>query len=241
MTDFFTMRPGETAAPVPSGPVLCTGSASMRRIHRVFLWAYGEAPGLVRSVQAGDTARAAYVGEVLGNFDKVLHTHHEGEDLLMYPQLTERAPACALHVRQMLAQHREVTQRLEGIEPVRLRWMETLDPDAGQELAERYQDLSDVLNVHLRREVTEVMPVVDRVMTEPELKGVGQHGIKQFDKKFMVGYLGMVMATNPPEDRRELFKEIPAPVRLAYRLVGRRMYRRQYSTLFPGRPIPETL
>lgn len=241
MTDFFTMQPGETAAPLPAGPVLCTGSAGMRRIHRFFLWAYDEAPGLVRSAAAGDTARAAYVGEVLGNFDKVLHIHHEGEDLLMYPQLAARAPACALHVEQMLVQHRQVTDRLEVIEPVRLRWMETADAATAEELAKRYEDLSAVLNVHLRREVTEVMPVVDRVMTENEVKGVGQHGIDQFDKKFMVSYLGMVLATNPPADRKELFKEIPPPVRLAYRLVGRRMYRKQYSALFPGREVPETL
>lgn len=241
MTNFFTMQPGETAAPLPPGPVLCTGTAAMRRIHRFFLWAYDEAPGLVRSVQPGDTKRAAYVGEVLGNFDKVLHVHHEGEDLLMYPQLQQRAPACALHVAQMLEQHRQVTQRLESIEPVRLRWMETADAEAGNELAERYADLSGVLNVHLRREVTEVMPAVDRVMDQKEMEGVGQHGIEQFDKKFMVAYLGMVLATNPPQDRKELFKEIPLPVRLAYRLVGRGMYRRQYATLFPGRPVPETL
>ncbi|RKO26182.1 hemerythrin domain-containing protein [Pseudarthrobacter phenanthrenivorans] len=241
MTDFFTMQPGETAAPLPPGLVLCTGTAAMRRIHRFFLWAYDEAPGLVRSVQPGDTKRAAYVGEVLGNFDKVLHVHHEGEDLLMYPQLEQRAPACALHVAQMLEQHRQVTQRLESIEPVRLRWMETADAEAGNELAERYADLSGVLNVHLRREVTEVMPAVDRVMDQKEMEGVGQHGIEQFDKKFMVAYLGMVLATNPPQDRKELFKEIPLPVRLAYRLVGRGMYRRQYVTLFPGRPVPETL
>lgn len=241
MTDFFTMQPGETAAPLPPGPVLCTGTAGMRRIHRFFLWAYGEAPGLVRSVAPGDTARAAYVGEVLGNFDKVLHTHHEGEDLLMYPPLGERAPACALHIGQMLAQHRQVTEKLEGIEPVRLRWLKTADAETGRELAERYEELSAILNTHLRREVTEVMPAVDRVMTEEEMSAVGQHGIKKFDKKFMVAYLGMVLATNPPADRKELFKEIPAPVRLAYKLVGRRMYRKQYSTLFPGREVPETL
>jgi hypothetical protein len=241
MTDFFTMRPGETAAPVPSGPVLCTGSASMRRIHRFFLWAYGEAPGLVRSVEPGDTARAAYVGEVLGNFDKVLHVHHEGEDLLMYPRLAERAPGCALHIEQMLGQHRQVTQRLESIEPIRLRWVETADASAQADLAHRYEELSTVLQVHLRREVTEVMPAVDRVMTEKEGKEIGKHGVETFDKKFLVGYLGMVLATNPPGEREEFFKEIPPPVRLAYRLVGRRLYRRQYATLFPGRPIPETL
>jgi hypothetical protein len=241
MTDFFTMQPGETAAPVPPGPVLCTGSAAMRRIHRVFLWAYDEAPGLVRSAKPGDTVRAAYVGEVLGNFDKILHVHHEGEDLLMYPQLAERAPACAVHVEQMLEQHRQVARRLENIEPLRMRWMETADTEVRDDLAERYEDLSAVLNVHLRREVTEVMPAVDKVMTEKELVMAAEHGSSQFDKKFLVGYLGMVLATNPPGEREELFKEIPAPVRLAYRLVGRRMYRRQYSTLFPDRAIPETL
>ncbi|WP_394249494.1 hemerythrin domain-containing protein [Arthrobacter pityocampae] len=241
MTNFFTMKAGETAPPVPVGPILCTGTAAMRRIHRFFLWAYDEAPGLVRSVGPGDTSRAAYVGEVLGNFDNVLHVHHQGEDLLMYPKLTERAPACALHVEQMLAQHRQVAERLNTIAPFRLRWMETADPHMGRELAERYADLSGVLQVHLRREVTEMMPVVDKVLTEKEGNEVGQHGIETFDKKFMVGYLGMVLATNPPDDRKELFKEIPLPVRLAYRLVGRRLYRKQHATLFPGRPIPETL
>jgi hypothetical protein len=213
----------------------------MRRIHRFFLWAYEEAPGLVRSAAAGDTARAAYVGEVLGNFDKVLHIHHEGEDLLMYPQLKERAPACALHVGLMLEQHGQVTRRLESIEPLRLRWMQTADQETGSELAARYEDLAAVLNVHLRREVTEVMPAVERVVTEKEMKTAAQHGINQLDRKFLVGYLGMVLATNPSGDREELFKEIPPPVRLAYRLFGRRLYRKQYSALFPGRLIPETL
>jgi hypothetical protein len=213
----------------------------MRRIHRFFLWAYGEAPGLVRSAAAGDTSRAAYVGEVLGNFDKVLHIHHDGEDLLMYPQLKERAPACALHIGQMLEQHRQVTLRLGAIEPVRLRWMRTADEESAADLAARYEDLARVLNTHLRREVTEMMPVADRVMSEQEMKEAGQHGIQELDRKFLVGYLGMVLATNPPADRKELFNEIPPPVRLAYRLVGRRMYRKQYATLFPGRPIPQTL
>lgn len=73
------------------------------------------------------------------------------------------------------------------------------------------------------------------------MKTAAEHGSNQVSNKFLVGYLGMVLATNPPADRRELFKEISLPVRLAYKLIGRRMYRKQYPTLFPGRPIPETL
>ena len=64
----------------------------------------------------------------------------------------------AHHDGQMLEQHRQVTQRLESIEPVRLRWMATADEGSCAEVAARYEDLSAVLNVQLRREVTEVMP-----------------------------------------------------------------------------------
>jgi len=242
MTDFFIMLPGETAAPVPPGPVLSTGSTGVRRVHRFLLWAYAEAPGLVRSVRAGDTERAAYVGEVLGNFDNVLLIHQEGQDLHLYPQLAERAPASASHVELMLDQHRHIRERVHGLEPVRKRWMQTADAGSGDELARVYEDVEALLKEHLRREVTEVMPVADRVVTEQELKAMVQHGVRQHNKKFLVTYLGMILATNPPADRRAIFfDEIAAPVRLAYRAIGRRMYRRQYAKLFPGRPIPETL
>ncbi|WP_062521084.1 hemerythrin domain-containing protein [Demequina silvatica] len=241
MSDFFTMEPGEVAAPVPDGPVLCTGTAAMRRIHRVFLWSYDEAPGLARSAAAGDTERSRYVGEVLANIDKVLHVHHEGEDQLMYPQLRERAPACALHVDQMLAQHAEVKTMLDQIAPIRERWTATADPAVGEELAQHYERLSARLKVHLRREVTEVMPAVDRVLTNEEFEQLAAHGFDQFEKKVVIAYLGMILAANPIEDQREFFKEAPAFARVAYRLVGKRMYRKQYATLFPGRPIPDTI
>ena len=52
---------------------------------------------------------------------------------------------------------------------------------------------------------------------------------------------GMILATNPPDDQREFLAEMPLPIRLAYRLVGKRLYREQYSTLFPGREIPQTV
>ncbi|WP_228374204.1 hypothetical protein [Demequina phytophila] len=85
------------------------------------------------------------------------------------------------------------------------------------------------------------MPAVDRVLTLEEFDALAQHGFDEFEKKVVIAYLGMILATNPIEDQREFFKEVPAVARLAYRLVGKRMYRKQYATLFPGRPIPETI
>lgn len=239
--DFFTLREGETTAPIPAGPVLCQASAAMRRVHRVFLWAYDEAPGLVLSVTAGDRERSAYVGEVLGNFDKLLHVHHEGEDLLMYPKLAARAPACALHVEEMLGQHATVAERLAAIAPVREEWKRTADPASGEDLAAKYESLSALLRIHLRREVTEVTPAVEKVITVKELEEMASHGVDAFDKKVVLAYLGMILATNPPEEQREFIKDVPLPIRLVYRFVGRGLYRKQYATLFPGREIPKTL
>ena len=239
--DFFVLREGETTSPVPAGPVLCQASAAMRRVHRVFLWAYDEAPGLVRTVTMGDLKRAAYVGEVLGNFDKLLHVHHEGEDLLMYPKLAARAPACALHVEEMLGQHAAVAERLNAIAPVRERWTQTADSAPGEDLAAKYESLSALLKVHLRREVTEVTPAVEKVVTEKELEEMASHGVDAFDKKVVLAYLGMILATNPLQEQREFLKDIPLTIRLAYRLVGKGLYRKQYTTLFPGREIPATL
>ena len=58
-----------------------------------------------------------------------------------------------------------------------------------------------------------------------------------FDKKVVLAYLGMILATNPAEEQQEFIKDIPLPIRLAYRLVGKGLYRKQYATLFPGREL----
>lgn len=239
--EFFTLREGETTAPVPDGPVLCQATAAMRRVHRVFLWAYNEAPGLVRSVAEGDRERSAYVGEVLSNFDKLLHVHHEAEDQLMYPKLAARAPACALHVDEMLAQHAAVAERLTAIGPLREAWTQTGAAGTGEDLAAKYESLSALLKVHLRQEVTEVTPAVEKVVSAKELEEIAGHGVDAFDKKVVLAYLGMILATNPIEEQREFIKDMPLPIRLAYGLVGKRLYRKQYATLFPGREIPATL
>ena len=241
MSDFFTMQAGEVAAPVPDGPVLCAVSAAMRRIHRVFLWAYGEAPGLARSVSAGDTERSEYVGEALGTFDRLLHMHHESEDLLMYPRLEARAPACALHVAQMLAHHASVAAQLEVIAPVREGWASTADPALGEDLAVLYEKLDETLKVHLRREVTEVTPAVEKVLTQAEWDELVAHGRDSLETKVVFAFIGMVLATNGPDDRAEFLNDVPMPMQQAYREVGKDVYDRQYATLFPGREIPETM
>lgn len=239
MVDFYVPAPGETAPPVPAGPILCDGS-SMRVLHNAFLWAYERAPGLVRSVEPGDTARSGYVGQWLLDLDATLHVHHEGEDELLWDRLEQRAPSCALHVAQMRAHHAEVAALLADADPLLRTWLASADPDAGERLAQVYEHILATLKVHLRREVVEVVPVAEKVVTAAEWDGLAEHGTSAIPKSRLLPQLGMLLACSDDQERALFMAHIPRPIRLLYRVVGRRQFERQYRTLFPGEPVPRT-
>jgi hypothetical protein len=239
-TDFYVPAPGETAPPVPAGPRLCNGYG-MRIIHNAFLWGYQQAPGLVRGVRAGDVERAAFVGQWLADLDATLHVHHEGEDELLWDKLEQRAPACALHVGQMRAQHAQVQALLAEAAPRLDQWRQTADPELGASLADAYARILDVLTVHLRREVVEVVPVAERVVTAQEWERLSEHGMNAIPRSRLLPQLGLLLASSSPEDRAIFLREVPRPVRLLFRLVGKRQYAKQFRTLFPGRPVPRTI
>lgn len=240
MTMEYVSLPGETAPPVPDGPKLCSGD-DMRILHNAFLFAYEQAPGLVRSAPPGDTARSEFVGQWLADLDATLHTHHESEDELLWDRLVQRAPACALHVGQMRAHHAQVAKLLEEAGPLLTRWRATADPAVGEQLADAYERMLDVLKVHLRREVVEVVPVAERVVTEEEWSAIGEHSIEAIPKSRLLPQLGTLLANSTPEDRKQFYAGMPFSVKVLWRVVGKRQYAKQFRQLFPGKPVPPTI
>ena len=97
-TDFYVSAPGETRPPVPTGPMLCSGN-DMRVVHNAFLWAYEQAPDLVRGVLADDTQRSAFVGAWLADLDSTLHVHHQVQRGTDLPPDRRRRQAKAGHHR----------------------------------------------------------------------------------------------------------------------------------------------
>lgn len=238
--DFYVAAPGEVPPPVPAGPLLCDGM-EMRVVHNGFLWGYRRAPGLVRTTQAGDVGRSAYVGQWLADLDASLHVHHEGEDTLLWSRLEQRAPACALHVGQMRAQHAQVLAILEAAGPLLDAWRTSADPATGERLAAEYERMLDVLVVHLRREVVEIVPVVEKVLTADEWRALGDHAMGAIPKSRLMPQLGMLLAMAAPADRTAFWRALPRPVRVLFRVAGKRQYARQYRTLFPGEAVPATV
>lgn len=239
MTDFYSAAPGEVSPPVPSGPRLCDGF-DMRVVHSAFLWGYGEAPGLIRTTPAGDVARAEFVGKWLSDLGASLHGHHGSEDDLLWDRLEKRAPACALHVAQMRGHHAKVTELMVRSAPLLADWRETADPSTGEELALAYEELLAVLRLHLRREVVEIVPVLEKVIHQNEWEELAKHSTKQIPMTRLLPQLGMLLANSSPAEAAKFLAAIPPPIRLIYRLIGRRQYELQFRRLFPGKPVPKT-
>ena len=239
MTIDYVSEPGENPPPVPAGPKLCNGD-EMRILHNAFLWAYQEASGLVRSVTACDKARAEFVGTWLADMDATLHVHHKSEDAMLWDRIAERAPACALHVGQMRAHHAQVAELLEAAAPLLREWRTTADRSTGEKLAQAYEAMLAVLKVHLRREVVEIVPVAEKVLTQKEWSTIAEHSIAVIPKSRLMPQLGQLLANSSPADRAEFFATLPGLVKVLYRVVGRRQYARQFQQLFPDRPVPTT-
>ena len=239
MTMEYVSLPGETLPPVPDGPKLCNGD-DMRILHNAFLWGYEKAPGLVRGTRPGDVARSEFVGQWLADLDATLHTHHESEDEMLWGKLEQRAPACALHVAQMRAHHAQVAELLEEAAPLLTRWRATAEPALGEQLADAYERMLGVLKVHLRREVVEVVPVAERVVTAKEWTAMGDHSVDAIPKSRLLPQLGTLLANSTPADRKQFYAGLPVSVKVLWRLVGRRQYVKQFRQLFPGEPVPPT-
>lgn len=230
---------GEVPPAVPDGPRTCD-AREMRILHNAFLWGYDQIPELVRS-GAGNLERSEFVGGWIADLDATLHVHHEGEDLHLWEKLEQRAPACALHVSQMRAHHVAVAEMLDDVGPLLEQWRRTADVALGEELIIRYQAMLDVLKVHLRREVVEIVPVTEKVVTEAEWKRLGEHASTAIPKSRLLPQLGLLFANSSIEDRERFLQVLPPMVRLMWRTVGRRKYTKQFRELFPGRPVPETI
>jgi len=215
-------------------------------VHRIFRWLYRELPLLVRDVKAGDLERAAIVGEYARLDFFALHMHHETEDMILWDRLTERDPACAVHVQRMRDEHASVATQLARIEPQLAPWVQTADPASGATFAADIETLRDTLVAHLGAEEDAIMPVAGAVMTQAEWDEMEKHTRatllarrRDFSRDVMSLQLGLLLASVPEDEREQWFREnVPAPIRVLYLLLMKRRYDQAMRELYPDRPVP---
>ena len=203
--------------------------------HRAFRREFRLLPELVRKVAPGDTARAA----VLAGHGRMLltglHLHHNSEDLLLWPKLLERCPPDAELIERMEAQHERVHAALEQLGPALDRWEAEARPAVTEEVAAGFDALRTALVEHLDEEEREILPLAARHVTQREWDEIGEHGVKDMQKKDLPIMFGAVAEEATREERAALFAVVPLPVRVLLKTVFARQYRRYVSRVRDGR------
>lgn len=208
-----------------------TDTHDMIVVHRVFRREFRLAPRLVRAVRPGDVARARLIGGHLTDLYEGLHHHHTNEDVVLWPLLLARVDLEAERVLLMEAQHQEIDALLRKANDLLPAWTAAAAADARDELAGVYDRLLPVLTAHLTAEEDEVLPLAAEHISQEEWDQMGKRFSAETPKNKLMLFLGALLEQATPAERTHMLGNLPAPARLAWRLIGRRSYARRVRAL----------
>jgi len=200
-------------------------TSDMLHIHALFRRAFSDLPGLVRGVPDGDRDRMTPVAQHAREVAAALHTHHEGEDQLLWDTLEMRAPACALHVGLMRSQHATTAAQLERLGALLPVWETAADAAARDHVADLLDEIRTTLLTHLGQEEAQILPTAATVMSQREWSLLHEHGMAAVPKDKLLLQLGWILEVIPADERPDWLRaNLPAPARLLWKTVGRRRF-----------------
>lgn len=220
--------------PRGGGAKTCDASG-MAEIHRMFRAGFGEGPALVDGVADNDAAHAEIVGDYLSMLSTGLHRHHEGEDTMLWGRLESRAPTCAAHVARMKQQHAEMLGHLGHLDASLPAWRASGRATDGASVVSALAGINATLAVHLPDEEAHIVPVMETSLRPRDVEALSEHGRKATPKGKTFVQLGVILAAQPDGGAAWLRKNLPAPVRVIWRVVGRPRYRRHRAALLGAR------
>ncbi len=199
-------------------------ASGMAEIHRMFRAGFGEGPELVTGVAEGDTAHADVVADHLDMLSIGLHSHHEGEDTMLWSPLETRAPTCAVHVARMKEQHAELLVHLNALDAALPAWRARARATDAPAVLAALDGINAALAAHLPDEEQNIVPVMETVITQKEVDALSEHGRKATPKGKTFLQLGAILAAQPDGGDEWQRKHLPGPIRLMWRFVGKPKY-----------------
>ncbi|WP_231868286.1 hemerythrin domain-containing protein [Microbacterium sp. CH1] len=193
--------------------------------------AFDEAPSLVDGVAPGDTSHASAVAEHLHLISTALHAHHEGEDSQLWDKMKTRAPACALHVDRMIEQHAAMLIPLDALDAAVPAWRASADPADAVAVHDALRGVARALAEHLPDEEQNLVPVMERVITQKEMDWLAHHGQAATPKGKAWYMLGAILDSHPDKGQAWLEKNMHGVNALAWRFIGAPSYAKYRARL----------
>jgi hemerythrin-like domain-containing protein len=197
--------------PAQAGPPLADTS-DMAQVHRVLRNAIADAPELFGSAVARGSDRVELVATYYDNVLDFLHVHHEGEDVIVWPTLCERAPEQAAEVRRIADQHVGVTTTLHAARARVTEFRAAGDADSAAGAAAAVAELGAALLPHLDEEESFIVPLAAQHILAPEWGELPGHAMRSFggDKLWLI--LGLIREQFRPEQIAVMDEHMPPPV-----------------------------
>ena len=182
-------------------------------------------PGLVRGVPDAEAARARIVAEHIDFLTTILHAHHHGEDVVLWPILLDRGPAEITPIVHVMEGHHErIDQLTLQIATALAGWRASAGSAAGGSLAESLDQLIVVLEEHLGMEEEHILPVAAKFVTTTEWDQIGEAAGIEVDPALHPVGLGMIMYEGDPEVVELDMARMPPEVRELMKKTAPRAY-----------------
>ncbi len=214
-----------------SGTRPLTDTRDMKCVHDVFRRALGDAPSQISAVDDGDTEKAAFFAAYLAEALWLLHAHHDGEDVLLYPLLAEREPEESGLFSRMEAQHVSVTSAVQAAERATERFGESGSKADGDALASACRSLLDELDGHLTEEEDQVVPIASRTVTPEEWGALPAHVLGSYRGERLWLPLGLVVEQFPEDLFAAVIEHVPPPVSEMWFGVGSAAFAEEMATI----------
>ena len=192
-------------------PMIQTDVRDMFAVHEAFRRGLREAGPQIAAID-GDSERAARFAAYLGDLLWLLHTHHEGEDQLLYPLLVERVSEQRGLFEEMDAQHRGVTDALSACLHASSSYGENASTTNADALCEACDTLGDTLEGHLDQEEVDILPLAQVWITPEEWGQLPGHAIRSYQGLRLWMPLGLATEAMPDDLRAAIESHFPPPV-----------------------------
>ncbi|MGB8196077.1 MAG: hemerythrin domain-containing protein [Acidimicrobiales bacterium] len=206
----------------------------MAIIHETFRRAYNESARLIRANPTPSAGRVTFLADHVDFGLSMLHHHHEGEDEILYPLLVKRAPEHAARTEQIDREHQEVKGAIGAAQTASTKWRAMPTAETGEALAAALDALNTALIPHLDNEEREIVPLAAVTVSQDEWNSLAKHGIASVpNNKKMIAF-GMILEPLSSVDQKYMLSNLPPPVKVLYRVAGKRSWNKYATTLRTG-------
>jgi iron-sulfur cluster repair protein YtfE (RIC family) len=157
-------------------------------------------------------------------FKTQLHIHHTAEDHDLWPRmrihLADRPDELAL-LQAMQDEHARIDPMLSAVEGA------LADRDGGhQRLGDTVDELASALHGHLAHEERDVLPLIDRSLSQAEWEAFGNDQRRRIGIRGGAQLFPWLLDEATPEQIQAVLGQLPSPLRVVYRRIWEPRYAR---------------